>query len=132
MTLSSCCAHYVIICEHVFACLEVFRGGRGGQCHCYLQRMFSKDSERRKKASSFNTANLISHLKGRRRGEAVLRDFKQPPLLERQWYSNVILRVRNFNCYFVAFYCNRLLRENSCFACIRSCCLKSLYNFLMH
>ncbi len=35
-----------------------------------------------KKASSFNTANLIPHLKGRHRGEAVLRDFKQPPLLE--------------------------------------------------
>ncbi len=34
-----------------------------------------------KKASSFNTTNLISHLKGRHRGEAVLRDFKQPPLL---------------------------------------------------
>ncbi len=72
-----------------------------------------------KKASSFNTTNLISHLKGRHRGEAVLRDFKQPPLLERQWYSNVILLVRDFNCYFVAFYCNRLLRENSCFACIQ-------------
>ncbi len=36
-----------------------------------------------KKASSFNTAHLISHLKGRHRGEAILRDFKQPPLLER-------------------------------------------------
>ncbi len=35
------------------------------------------------KASSFNTINLISHLKGHHRGEAVLRDFKQPPLLER-------------------------------------------------
>ncbi len=80
-----------------------------------------------KKASSFNTTNLISHLKGRHRGEAVLRDFKQPPLLKRQRHSNVISRVRDFNCYFVAFYCNRLLRENSCFACIRSCCLKSLY-----
>ncbi len=36
-----------------------------------------------KNASSFNTTNLISHLKGRHRGETVLRDFKQPPLLER-------------------------------------------------
>ncbi len=36
-----------------------------------------------KKAISFNTTNLISHLKGHHRGEAVLRDFKQPPLLER-------------------------------------------------
>ncbi len=36
-----------------------------------------------KKTSSFNTTNLISHLKGHHRGEAVLRDFKQPPLLER-------------------------------------------------
>ncbi len=32
----------IYICEHVFACLEVFRGGRGGQCHCYLQRMCSE------------------------------------------------------------------------------------------
>ncbi len=39
--------------------------------------------EEEKKASSFNTTNLISHLKGRHRGEAVLRDFKQPPLLKR-------------------------------------------------
>ncbi len=29
-----------------------------------------------------NTTNLISHLKGRHRGKAVLRDFKQPQLLE--------------------------------------------------
>ncbi len=36
-----------------------------------------------KKATSFNTTNLISHLKGCHPGEAVLRDFKQPPLLER-------------------------------------------------
>ncbi len=36
-----------------------------------------------KKASSFNTTNLISHLKGRHHGEAILRDFKQPPLWER-------------------------------------------------
>ncbi len=37
-----------------------------------------------KKASlSFNTTNLLSQLKDRHRGEAVLRDFKQPPLLER-------------------------------------------------
>ncbi len=36
--------------------------------------MFSKDSLRGgKKASSFNTTNLISHLKGRHRGEAVLK-----------------------------------------------------------
>ncbi len=42
-------AHYVIICDHVFTSLEVFLGGRGGQCRWYLQRMFSKDSERRKK-----------------------------------------------------------------------------------
>ncbi len=42
-------AHYVIICDHVFTSLEVFFGGRGGQCRWYLQRMFSKDSERRKK-----------------------------------------------------------------------------------
>ncbi len=35
-----------------------------------------------KKASSFNTTNLISHLIARHRGEALLRDFKQPPLLE--------------------------------------------------
>ncbi len=35
--------------------------------------------EEKKKASSFNTTNLISHLKGRHRGKAVLRDFKQPP-----------------------------------------------------
>ncbi len=40
--------HYVIICEHVFAGLEVFLSARGGQGHCYSQRMFSKDSERRK------------------------------------------------------------------------------------
>ncbi len=46
MTLSLCRAHYVIICEHVFAGLEVFLGGRGGQCYCCLQHMFSKDSER--------------------------------------------------------------------------------------
>lgn len=61
-----------------------------------------------KKVSSFNTTNLISHLKSRHRGEAVLReniirDFKQR-------HSNVILRVRDFSCYFVAF-CNRLLRS---------------------
>ncbi len=36
-----------------------------------------------KKQSSFNTTNLISHLKGHHPGEAVLREFKQPPLLER-------------------------------------------------
>ncbi len=36
-----------------------------------------------KKAPCFNTTNCISHLKGRHRGEAVLRDFEQPPLLER-------------------------------------------------
>ncbi len=42
-------AHYIIICDHVFTSLEVFLGGRGGQCRWYLQRMFSKDSERRKK-----------------------------------------------------------------------------------
>ncbi len=36
-----------------------------------------------KRVSSFNTTNRISHLKGHHRGEAVLRDFKQPPLLER-------------------------------------------------
>ncbi len=35
-----------------------------------------------KKASSFNLTNQISHLKGRHHGEAVLRDFKQPLLLE--------------------------------------------------
>ncbi len=35
-----------------------------------------------KNASSFNLKNLIFHLKGHHRGEAVLRDFKQPPLLE--------------------------------------------------
>ncbi len=79
-------SHYVIICEHVFSSLEVFLGGRGGQCHFFfffLYCMFSKDSERRKKkASSFNTTNLILHLKGRHCGKAVLRDFKQPPLLE--------------------------------------------------
>ncbi len=39
-------AHYIIICEHVFAGLEVFLGDRGGQCYCCLQRMFTKDSER--------------------------------------------------------------------------------------
>ncbi len=95
-----CRAHYVILCEHVFAGLELVSlslrhplwtclrrsgsvsRGRGGQCHCYLRRMFSKDSER-KKVSSFNTTHLISHLKGRHRGKAVLRDFKQPLLLER-------------------------------------------------
>ncbi len=60
-------AHYVIICDHVFAGLEVFLGGRGRQCYCYLQRMFSKDSERRKKASRFNTTSLIYRLKGRHR-----------------------------------------------------------------
>ncbi len=42
---------------------------------------FSARITRGKKASSFNTTNLISHLKGRHRGEAVLKDFKQPPLL---------------------------------------------------
>ncbi len=49
MALSLCHAHYVIICEHLIGSLEVFLGGREEQCHCYLQRMFSKDSERRKK-----------------------------------------------------------------------------------
>ncbi len=49
MTLSLYRAHYIIICEYVFAGLEVFLGGRGGQYHCYLQHMFSKDSKRRKK-----------------------------------------------------------------------------------
>ncbi len=97
MTLSLCRAHYVIICEHVFAGLEVFLGGRGGQCHCYLRRMFSKDSE-----SSFNTTHLISHWKGHR-GEALLRGFKQPPLLKR--YSSVVLCVRDFSRYFVTL-CN--------------------------
>ncbi len=38
--------------------------------------------EEEKKASRFNAKHLISHLKGCHRGEAVLRDFKQPPLLE--------------------------------------------------
>ncbi len=49
VTLSLCRAHYVIICEHVFAGLDIFLGGRVGQCHCYLQRMFSKDSEEEKR-----------------------------------------------------------------------------------
>ncbi len=56
-----------------------------------LQRMFSKDSERRKKGIKFITQQILYHLKGHR-GEAVLRDFKQPPLLEWQWHSNIILR----------------------------------------
>ncbi len=77
----------------------------------YVQQGFSEEEKRHQVLTQ---QNLISHLKGRHRGEAVLRDFKQPSLLEWQWYSNVILRVRDFNCYFVAFYCNRLLRENSC------------------
>ncbi len=29
-------SHYVIICEHVFSSLEVFLGGRGGQCHFFF------------------------------------------------------------------------------------------------
>ncbi len=36
-----------------------------------------------KKASSLNLTNQISHLKGHHHGEAVLRDFKQPPVFER-------------------------------------------------
>ncbi len=43
----------------------------------------ARTPRRGNKASSFNTTNLISHLKGHHRGEAVLRDFKQPSLLER-------------------------------------------------
>ncbi len=35
------------------------------------------------KASSFTLTNQTFHLKGRHHGEAVLKDFKQPPLLER-------------------------------------------------
>ncbi len=58
-----CRAHYIIICEHVFAGLEVFLGGRGGQCHCYFQRMFSKGfREEEKKASSrVVTVKKFSH-----------------------------------------------------------------------
>ncbi len=39
----------------------------------------ARNTRGEKKASSFNTTNLISHLKGRHRSKAVLRDFKQPP-----------------------------------------------------
>ncbi len=35
-----------------------------------------------RKAIRFNTTNIISHLKGHHRGEAVSRDFNQSPLLE--------------------------------------------------
>ncbi len=40
-------------------------------------------ARRKKKASSLNLTNQISHSKGHHRGEAVLRDFKQPPVFER-------------------------------------------------
>ncbi len=39
-------------------------------------------SEKRNPCRTTTTTNRISHLKGRHHGEAVLRDFKQPPLLE--------------------------------------------------
>ncbi len=42
----------------------------------YVQQGFSEEEKRHQVL----TTNLISHLKGRHRGEAVLRDFKQPPL----------------------------------------------------
>ncbi|KAI2655641.1 hypothetical protein H4Q32_024234 [Labeo rohita] len=44
------------------------------------------------------------------------RDFKQQPRMERQRHSDVILRVHDFNCHFLTFYCSRLLQENSWFA----------------
>ncbi len=86
--------------HHLWTCLR--RSGSVSRwqrrtMHCYLRRMFSKDSE-----SSFNT-HLISHWKGRHRGEAVLRGFKQPPLLKR--YSSVVLCVRDVSRYFVTL-CN--------------------------
>ncbi len=88
-TVWKCFSLIVIICDHVFAGLEVFLGGRGRQCYCYLRRMFSKDSERRKKASRFNTTNLISPWKVVI--EAVLRDFKQPPLWTVIFQHHIVL-----------------------------------------
>ncbi len=52
VTLSLCRAHYVI-CEHVFAGLEVFLGGRGGQCHCYLQHVQQGLREEEKRRQVF-------------------------------------------------------------------------------
>ncbi len=46
------------------------------------------------------------------------RDFKQQPLMEWQWHSGVILLVPDLNCYFVRFFCNHLLLENSWFAIV--------------
>ncbi len=48
-----------------------------------LFAMHVQQGSREKEKNSFNTTNLISHLKGHHPGEAVLREFKQPPLLER-------------------------------------------------
>jgi len=69
-----------------------------GQFYCYSQRMFSKDFERRKKASSFNTANLRYH------GEAALRDFKQPPLLERSYCTFVTSAATSWHCTVTVYY----------------------------
>ncbi len=62
------------------------------------------------------TTNLISHLKGHHRDEAVIRDFKQPPLLEVTTFQRHITHWR-LQLLLLAF-CNRLLRENSCFAVV--------------
>ncbi len=48
-------------------------------CATHVQQGFRKEEKRRQVL----TTNLISHLKGHHRGETVLRDLKQPPLLER-------------------------------------------------
>ncbi len=60
-------AHYVIICDHVFAGLEVFLGGRGGQFIAICNACSARLREEEKKASRFNTTNLIYRLKRRHR-----------------------------------------------------------------
>ncbi len=45
-------------------------------------------------------------------------DFTQQPLMEWQQHSDVALGMWDCNSYFVMFYCNHLLRENSWFAVV--------------
>ncbi len=80
VTLSLCRAHYVIICvimsSPVWKFFSVAEEDNGiAICNACSARI----PRGGKKASSFNTTNRISYLKGRHRGKAVLRDFKQPP-----------------------------------------------------
>ncbi len=75
-------AHNVIICEHVFAAWKFFSVAEEDKAIAICNACSARIPRGGKNVSSFNPTNQISHLKGRHRDKDVLRDFKQPPLLE--------------------------------------------------